>query len=131
MFENVGVDYAGPVYLKYGHPRKPTTVKAYITVFVSMSVKAVHLELVSDLTTDVFITTLRWPIVEKQTRFGVTMAPTLWALLKKSRSSFSSGKNRWFREPYQNFVQHKLLSGSSFQSAVPTLAASGKELLRV
>ena len=59
VFENVGIDYAGPVYLKYGHSRKPTIIKAYICVFVSLSVKAVHLELVSDLTTDAFIATLR------------------------------------------------------------------------
>ena len=28
LFENVGVDYAGPVYLKYGHTRKPRIVKS-------------------------------------------------------------------------------------------------------
>ena len=59
VFENVGVDYAGPVYVKYGHVRKPTIVKAYICIFVSLSVKAVHLELVSDLTSDAFIAALR------------------------------------------------------------------------
>ena len=59
VFEKVGVDYAGPVYLKYGHVRKPTVIKAYICVFVSLTVKAVHLELVSDLTTDAFISALR------------------------------------------------------------------------
>ena len=53
------MDYAGPVYVKRGHVRKPTVVKAYICVFVSLSVKAVHLELVSDLTTEAFIATLR------------------------------------------------------------------------
>ncbi len=59
VFENVGVDYVRPVYVKYGYVRKPTVVKAYICVFVSLSVKAVHLELVSDLTTDAFISALR------------------------------------------------------------------------
>ena len=59
VFEHVGVDYAGPVYIKYGFVRKPTIVKAYICVFVSLSVKAVHLELVSDLTTEAFIAALR------------------------------------------------------------------------
>ena len=34
VFENVGVDYAGPVYVKYGHVRKPTVVKAYIVCFL-------------------------------------------------------------------------------------------------
>ena len=59
VFDNVGVDYAGPVYIKYGFVWKPTIVKAYVCVFVSLSVKAVHLELVSDLTTDAFIASLR------------------------------------------------------------------------
>ncbi len=59
VFENVGVDYAGPLHLKRGSVRKPTSVKSYVCVFVSMSVKAVHLELVSDLTTEAFIACLR------------------------------------------------------------------------
>lgn len=59
VFEKVGVDFAGPVYLKLGHTRKPTIVKSYISVFVAMSVKAVHLELVSDMTSAAFIACLR------------------------------------------------------------------------
>lgn len=39
--------------------RKPTVVKAYICVFTSLTVKAVHLEVVSDLTTEAFIATLQ------------------------------------------------------------------------
>ena len=58
-FEKSGVDYAGPFQIKYGHVRKPTIIKAYICVFVCLSVKAVHLELVSDLTTEAFIAALR------------------------------------------------------------------------
>ena len=48
VFEKVGVDYAGPFQIKYGHVRKPTIVKAYIC----------HLELVSDLTTEAFVAAL-------------------------------------------------------------------------
>ncbi|XP_064396444.1 uncharacterized protein LOC135343372 [Halichondria panicea] len=59
VFENVGLDYAGPLYLKRGSVRKPIILKSYVCVFVSMSVKAVHLELVSDLTTESFIACLR------------------------------------------------------------------------
>lgn len=47
------------VLCKYGHVYKPTIVKAYICVFVSLTVKAVHLELVSDLTADAFTAYLR------------------------------------------------------------------------
>ena len=59
VFENVGIDYAGLIYIKYGHVHKPTVVKAYICVFVSLSVKAIHLEIVSDFTSESFISTLR------------------------------------------------------------------------
>ena len=57
-FNKVGVDYAGPFQIKYGHVRKPTVLKAYICLFVCLAVKAVHLELVSDLTTEAFIAAL-------------------------------------------------------------------------
>ena len=60
LFDKVDVDYAGPFYIKYGHVRKPTVVKTYASVFVSLSVKAVHLELVSELTTEAFLAWHRW-----------------------------------------------------------------------
>ena len=44
VFDKVSVDYAGPVLVKYGHVCKPTVVKTYICVFVSLIVKAVHLD---------------------------------------------------------------------------------------
>ena len=55
VFKHVGLDFAGPLYLKQGSVRKPVILKSYVCVFVSMSVKAVHLELVSDLSTESFI----------------------------------------------------------------------------
>ena len=45
--------------MKYGSVRKPTVVKTYAFVFVSLSVKAVHLELSSDLNTEAFVACLR------------------------------------------------------------------------
>ena len=59
VFEHVGLDFAGPLYLKRGSVRKPIIFKSYVCVFVSMSVKAVHLELVSNLSTESFIACLR------------------------------------------------------------------------
>lgn len=52
VFEKVRVDYTGPFHVKYGMVRKTTTVKAYVCAFVSLAVKAVHLEVMSDLTTE-------------------------------------------------------------------------------
>ena len=59
VFDHTGLDFARPLLIKYGHVRKPTVVKSYVCVFVSLTVKAVHLELVSDLTTEAFIACLR------------------------------------------------------------------------
>ena len=58
-FEHVGLDFAGPLYLKRGSVRKQTILKSYVCVFVSMSVKAVHLELVTNLSTESFIACFR------------------------------------------------------------------------
>jgi Pao retrotransposon peptidase/Family of unknown function (DUF5641)/Integrase zinc binding domain len=54
-FLNAGVDYAGPLTLKL---TRRTTCKAYIAIFVCMATKAVHIELVSDLTSSAFIAAL-------------------------------------------------------------------------
>ncbi|XP_055632428.1 uncharacterized protein LOC129772922 [Toxorhynchites rutilus septentrionalis] len=57
-FQHVGVDFAGPVYIKPSN-RKGAPVKAYVAVFVCLTVKATHLELVTDLTSAAFIAALR------------------------------------------------------------------------
>jgi len=58
-FDRTGVDYAGPFLIKYGYVRKSTVVKAYICLFECLTVKAVHLELVSDLTAEAFLADFR------------------------------------------------------------------------
>ena len=75
------VDYAGPFYMKYGHLRKPTVVKTYASVFVSLSVKAVHLELVSELTTGAFLACLRHLISQQGKPRQI-----LWVQLRRSKS---------------------------------------------
>ena len=54
-FDCVGVDYAGPMLIKSGPILKQVSKNAYETVFVCFAAKAVHLELVSKLTTAAFI----------------------------------------------------------------------------
>ena len=58
-FQVTGVDYAGPLSIRLGAPRSKTTCKAYIAVFVCFSTKAVHLEVVTSLTTEAFLAALR------------------------------------------------------------------------
>lgn len=54
-FECVGVDYAGPLQMREVRLRKSRIFKIYIAVFVCFSIKAVHLEVVSDLSPDAFL----------------------------------------------------------------------------
>lgn len=58
-FSEVGVDYGGPFRIKLGRHRGAKIDKAYLCLFVCLSTKAVHLEVVSTLSTDGFIAALR------------------------------------------------------------------------
>lgn len=58
-FLHVGVDFAGHFFLKSNKFRNAKVFKSYVCVFVCMSTKATHLELVPDLTTDSFLNALR------------------------------------------------------------------------
>ena len=59
VFDRVGIDYAGPLLIKSGPIRKPVLKRSYVALSVCFITKAVHLELVSELTTAAFISTLR------------------------------------------------------------------------
>ncbi|CAL8136776.1 unnamed protein product [Orchesella dallaii] len=58
-FLNTGVDYAGPFNLRNMKGRGNTTYKCYMSLFICMATKAIHLEAVSDLTTASFIAAFR------------------------------------------------------------------------
>jgi len=54
-FKHTGIDYAGPIRLKACGSAKNTTISGYIAIFVCMVTRAVHIEVVSSLKTDAFI----------------------------------------------------------------------------
>lgn len=54
-FTFVGVDYAGYFHIKSSQRRNAPYVKGYVAVFVCLTTRAVHLELVSDLSTEQFL----------------------------------------------------------------------------
>ncbi|GFS58785.1 integrase catalytic domain-containing protein [Trichonephila clavipes] len=58
-FESTGLDFAGPLTTKYAHKQSVTKFKSYICLFICTATKAVHLELVSDLSTAAFLADLR------------------------------------------------------------------------
>ncbi|GFY08244.1 uncharacterized protein TNCV_1356521 [Trichonephila clavipes] len=58
-FESTGLNFAGPLTTKCAHKRSVTKFKSYICLFICTATKAVHLELVSDLSTAAFLAALR------------------------------------------------------------------------
>ncbi|XP_055950871.1 uncharacterized protein LOC129984956 [Argiope bruennichi] len=58
-FNCSGVDFCGPFLVKYKHQRKGTYHNVYVCLFVCLVTKAVHLEMVTDLTSDAFIACLK------------------------------------------------------------------------
>lgn len=58
-FSITGIDYAGPVILPDRKGRPYKTYKAYICLFICFVTKCMHIELVTDLTSQAFIATFR------------------------------------------------------------------------
>ncbi|CAK1580789.1 unnamed protein product [Parnassius mnemosyne] len=58
-FKSSGVDYAGPINIRFSPRRGSKSYKGYICLFVCMVTRAIHLEAVSDLTAKGFIAAFR------------------------------------------------------------------------
>ena len=58
-FSHTGVDFCGPFFIKERKRRNRARIKVYVCIFVCMSVKAIHLEIISDLPSEGFLAALR------------------------------------------------------------------------
>ncbi|GFX99531.1 integrase catalytic domain-containing protein [Trichonephila clavipes] len=58
-FDCSGIDFIGPFWIKSNKQRKSNLYKIYVSIFVCFVTKAVHFELVSDLTTQTFIASFK------------------------------------------------------------------------
>ncbi|XP_018402067.1 PREDICTED: uncharacterized protein LOC108779200 [Cyphomyrmex costatus] len=98
-FANSGVDYCGPFLIKEKMHRNRGKIKVYVSVFICLSSKAVHLELVSDLTTESFLATLK--------RFFSRRGKSN-LILSDNATNFVGAKNK-LRELYDfiNTKEHK------------------------
>ncbi|XP_073979979.1 uncharacterized protein [Rhodnius prolixus] len=57
-FTTTGIDYAGPFNVKIASLRSAKVLQCYLAIFICFSTKAIHLELVTDLTTQAFLAAL-------------------------------------------------------------------------
>ncbi|XP_050531544.1 uncharacterized protein LOC126900111 [Daktulosphaira vitifoliae] len=58
-FAVTGVDFCGPIMVRSGFGRNTKKEKAYVALFVCFTSKAIHLELVSGLSSEKFVAALR------------------------------------------------------------------------
>ncbi|KAL0881752.1 hypothetical protein ABMA27_001541 [Loxostege sticticalis] len=57
-FSSTAIDYAGPIMILNRKGRGSTLIKSYLCIFICLAIKAVHIELVTDLSTDSFLSAL-------------------------------------------------------------------------
>jgi hypothetical protein len=58
-FSHCGVYYAGPILIKESSRRSKKTTKSYIALFKCFATKAVHIEIVTDVTCEAFLAALK------------------------------------------------------------------------
>lgn len=91
-FYKSGVDFAGPFLINVGRTRRMRKVKAYIALFICFATKAIHLELVGDLTKESFLGALK--------RF-ISRRGNVAELYSDNGSNFVGAERELFRS--QNF----------------------------
>ncbi|GFT57732.1 integrase catalytic domain-containing protein [Trichonephila clavipes] len=50
VFNSTGIDLCGPFFIKNKYQRKGPEIKVYVCIFICLVTKAIHLEIISDLT---------------------------------------------------------------------------------
>ena len=108
-FLHVGVDYAGPLTLLMCRGRGQRTYKGYVALFVCLSTRAVHLELVSDCSTEAFLAALR--------RF--TSRRGLCAVIQSDRGTNFIGAARELRDMLVHLdTGHDLISSTLLKDGI-------------
>lgn len=106
-FCKVGIDYAGPITIRTSTLRNAKQQKAYISVFVCMATKAIHIELVSDLTAEAFLAALK--------RF-VARRGLCTDIYSDCGSNFI-GANRTLQSEYRKLTKLQHTTGTQFCTA--------------
>lgn len=106
-FSNTGIDLCGPLFYRTGQ-RKSKPVKCYVTIFVCMTTKAVHIELVADLSSAAFLATLK--------RFVARRGKP--SIIECDNAKNFRGADRMLKELHQQFKEQQ------FQHAVSSYCGS-------
>ena len=58
-FSNIGVDFAGPIYVRNAFGSDKTMYKSHIALYICATTRAIHLELCPDLSAPAFVRSLK------------------------------------------------------------------------
>ncbi|CAK1587336.1 unnamed protein product [Parnassius mnemosyne] len=99
-FSSSGVDYAGPIQVRTSKGRGHKSSKGYICLFVCMSTKAIHLECVTDLTSQAFIAAFRRFVARRGhcSHLWSDNGTNFVGAAKELRRMFEVGKNNMAKE---------------------------------
>ncbi|GFR25022.1 integrase catalytic domain-containing protein [Trichonephila clavata] len=112
VFQRTGLDFAGPFLIRSSKGRGSRNTKCYICVFVCLATKAVHFEIVSDLTSRAFIACLKRFVARRGKALTAIPQPTVpddlrhcdrWRLLTRMTQHFWK---RWSSE-YLTLLQSR------------------------
>lgn len=102
-FSGVATDFAGPFMIKSSSLRNAKILKAYLCVFVCLSTKAVHLEVVSALSTEAFIAALDRFV----SRRGLP------SLIRSDCGTNYKGADRYLKEVFEFLYVNNIVIGSA------------------
>lgn len=111
-FMITGVDYAGPIMLRSSTTRRNVPSQAYICLFVCMTTKALHLEVVSDLSSETFLMAFcrfisrRGPVEQMHSDCGTNFVGA--AKLFQSVDQFTHSKE--FQDKCQTYLMSRNIS---------------------
>ncbi|XP_066254640.1 uncharacterized protein [Euwallacea similis] len=111
-FTNVGIDYGGPYTIKTSKLRRASSTKCYMAVFVCLSTRAVHIELVSDLSTDAFLLTIKRFISRRDTPATIFSdnAKNFLGARNQLKSLYEFFKSSANKEAIQTFASENQIS---------------------
>lgn len=103
-FTNVGVDYAGPILIKEKKIRNTKYLKSYICIFVCLTTRAVHIDLVTDLTAISFVKVLK-RFVARRGKPSI-----IWSDNAKNFSGAASHLRELYKSLYNDTNQRKIFT---------------------
>ncbi|KAG7295329.1 hypothetical protein JYU34_022341 [Plutella xylostella] len=126
-FYHTGVDYTGHVFIKANKGRGIKTMKGYVAVFICMVTKAVHLELVSDLTSSAFLAALRRMAARRSVPAHLYSdnGTNFQHANKVLQQEYTELKNKIEQEFDQNFISEISEMGITWHFNAPSWPSAG------